>query len=91
MGGEWPNADHWPIATGSRGSWPVEAGGQYAGRCLVVGCAADSRWPLRILLTDAEREAMNQLASLTGLDTSTWARSVLLDLLSGIPKRRKQQ
>lgn len=45
---------------------------------------------LRILLTDAERDALNKLATSKGLDTSTWARTILLELLPSLPKRRRK-
>jgi hypothetical protein len=36
---------------------------------------------LRILLTEAERKALDRLAKEKSFDTSTWARSVLLEQL----------
>lgn len=35
--------------------------------------------PLRILLNDAERDALDEYAKAKGMETSTWARAVLLD------------
>ena len=46
--------------------------------------------PLRILLTESEREALNRFAWSRGLDTSTWARVELLKLIATPGVRRKK-
>jgi uncharacterized protein (DUF1778 family) len=40
--------------------------------------------PLRIRLTAAEREILDAAANHRGLDTSTWARMILLDTAKGM-------
>lgn len=37
--------------------------------------------PLRILLNEAERQALDAYASSKSLDTSTWARATLLQIV----------
>jgi hypothetical protein len=44
---------------------------------------------LRIRLTEAEREEIEQAAQGRGLDTSAWARSELLKLARALGKGRK--
>jgi hypothetical protein len=42
---------------------------------------------LRIRMTDAERAALDEAAQARGLETSTWARMVLLGLARKPPKK----
>lgn len=58
------------------------------GRKTISGERKSDR-PLRIRLTDTERDAIDRAAKAAGQNTSTWARNILLDTASGIGEKKR--